>query len=371
MVNNNEHEKNVTITQEEEHSIQEPIDKSPTKTSLIGIIASVIAVVALLIAGYSLYTIHNAAQNLTETNKRLASDLRQMKQQQLVLVQQIKEKTKALQKTNNSLDEKINNFTNQIQMISTQKSNQNQDWLLLKVRYYLELAQINAHWSVNSKDDSTLTLLQQADIVLAQIKAPELFKVRQIIAKELLQLKEASSLDVPGLLSQLDAIQNSISQLNNQSLSFNPVIEDTKTSPSADSSWRTRIQYSLSMLKKLVVVRRNDEEIQPLLSPTYESLLKESIRLNIQEAQWAIINNNPTVYRFALNQALATIKRAFNEHLSNTTAIINQLTNLQKINLIQEKLKVGQALPLINQLIEQKQLSKSVDPATAQEEQDQ
>lgn len=372
MANNKEQEKKGALNQHPEQATQEHIGTLSTKTtpSLVSIITFVIAVVALLIAGYSLYVNNDAAQNLAATNKLLATDLRQMKQQQLVLGQQIKEKTDTLQQANNSLVDKVNNFNNQVQMISTQKSNQNQDWLLLKVRYYLELAQINAHWSVNTKDESTLTLLQQADTILAQIKAPELFKTRQIIAQEILQLKEANTLDVPGLLSQLDAIQTSISQLNSQSLSFKSDSENAETTtPSTDSSWKSRFQNSLGLLKKLVVVRRNDEEIKPLLSPIYESLLKESIRLNIQEAQWAIINNNPPAYQFALKQAITTLNRGFNGHLSRTAAVINQLIALQKINLIQEQPKVGQALPLINQLIEQKQLSKSIEPAIDKEEQ--
>ena len=49
------------------------------------------------------------------------------------------------------------------------------------------------------------------------------------------------------------------------------------------------------------------------MSPLYESILKESIRLNLQEAQWAILNNNPAVYQLALKQAITNLKRTFNE----------------------------------------------------------
>jgi uroporphyrin-III C-methyltransferase len=370
MANQTEPEQSVPLTEQQERAVEEPIrDKPSTGASLIIPATAAIAVFALFISGYNLYANNDATKQTAKANERLAADVRQLKQQHQALVEQLKEKMDALEKTTHSFNEKINNFNNQIQIISTQKNNKNQDWLLLKVRYYLELAQINAHWSVNSQDESTLTLLQQADTILAQIKTTELFKVRQIMAKEILQLKEENTLDVPGLLSQLDALQNRIITLNGQSLSFYSVAKNVDPAPSlTDATWKSRLQNSFNMLKALVVVRRNDESIKPLLSPIYESLLKESIRLNIQEAQWAIINTNTTAYQFALKQAIITIQRGFNDHQTNTTAVIQQLADLQKINLTQEKPNVGQALPLINQLIEQKQLSESADTANDKEE---
>ncbi|MFO3149026.1 uroporphyrinogen-III C-methyltransferase, partial [Legionella pneumophila serogroup 1] len=88
----------------------------------------------------------------------------------------------------------------------------------------------------------------------------------------------------------------------------------------------------------------------------YESAIKENIRLNLQEAQWAILNNNPAVYQFALNQAIANLKRVFNDSSQNTDALIKQLSTLQNVKLTQEKPVVGQAIPLINQMIDNKEL---------------
>ncbi len=51
---------------------------------------------------------------------------------------------------------------------------QNNEWLLLKARYYLELAGINAHWSDNPQ--TTIALLQQADDLLVNLHEPELFR---------------------------------------------------------------------------------------------------------------------------------------------------------------------------------------------------
>jgi len=363
MATSNKKEENGAVLNEEEQHPNEVKVEQPTVTrscSVMNTITPLIAIAALIIAGYTYYANYHLNQSVTEENQQLSGVLHQLQQQQSGFEQHINTKANEQQKAHHAVEQKIANVTKQMQILSNKKGNQNQDWLLLKARYYLELAQINAHWSSEANALSTIELLQQADTILGQINTPELFKIRQTIAKEIMSLKTADTIDVPGLLSQLDALQNSISQLNAQTTSNFNVSSNTKEekAPSNKTSWSTYLHDSLNKLSKLVVIRRNDEEIKPLLSPVYESVLKESIRLNIQEAQWAIIHTNPVAYQLALSQAIATLKKGFNEHLSNTTTLINQLTKLQKVQLNQQKPEIGQALPLLNRLIEQKQITK-------------
>ncbi|TID98295.1 hypothetical protein DIZ66_17770, partial [Legionella pneumophila] len=244
----------------------------------------------------------------------------------------------------------------ELQTAMKQKLYQNNDWLLLKARYYLELAQINVHWSDNF--NTSVALLQQADALLKGMNIPKIFTIRQTIAKEIAQLKSISVVDITGILSQLDAAQAAINNLSIQSVVDQQEVLNhiTKSEESGKTGWRNRLQDSVNFLEKLVVIRRHNENIPPLISPLYESAIKENIRLNLQEAQWAILNNNPAVYQFALNQAIANLKRVFNESSQNTDALIKQLSTLQNVKLTQEKPVVGQAIPLINQMIDNKEL---------------
>lgn len=366
MADSNEKEKNITAAPVEEKTDSTEVspNKKPSCTPCITKITLLIAFIALAITGYNYY----CGMHFSKENKELIAQVQQLKQEQKNVEQDLNKKASLLENNHQTLETKISDFSKQVQAMR-QKGNQSQDWLLLKARYYLELAQINAHWMDNSNDKSTEVLLQQADITLGQMNAAELFKIRQIIAKELLQLKTASHLDMPGLLSQLDALQTSIGQLHLQkTLSLqadlvNSADKASTTGPTV-SNWKTQFNNSLDILGKLVVVRRSDEEIKPLLSPIFESLLKESLRINIQEAQWAIINRNPVAYQLALKQAIGTLQRGFSKQLSNTSTLIQQLKDLEKINLVAEKIEVGQALPLINELLEQRQLANPEEKAS-------
>lgn len=327
----------------------------PKNTSIITGIAFIAAILAIIIAVYSIRMNNTFQNSLIDQNKTLMAEVEELKQKHTSSQEQIEAKAGSLQQTQSTLETKFNNLNKELQTAMQQRLYQNQDWLLLKARYYLELAQINEHWSDNF--NAAIALLQQADRLLQQLNASKIFAVRQAIAKEIAELRAIPVIDIAGLLSRLDAAQISVSNLTIQStVAESETTAKTETSKTSNPSWRARFQDSVNLLEKLVVVRRTDEDIKPLMSPLLESILRESIRLNLQQAQWAVLNNNATVYQMALKQAILNLKRTFDEQGHKTNVLIKQLTELQQIKLTQEKPITGVALPLLNQMIDNKEL---------------
>lgn len=324
--------------------------------SLIISLTSLLAFLAIIISIYSIQLDKQFQNHQLVENKKLTDELGRIKAEQNTVQKLLDNNANHLQQIQSDLTSKMDSLNKELQTAMKQKLYQNNDWLLLKARYYLELAQINVHWSDNF--NTSVALLQQADALLKGMNIPKIFTIRQIIAKEIAQLKSISVVDITGILSQLDAAQAAINNLSIQSVVDQQEVLNhiTKSEESGKTGWRNRLQDSVNFLEKLVVIRRHNENIQPLISPLYESAIKENIRLNLQEAQWAILNNNPAVYQFALNQAIANLKRVFNESSQNTDALIKQLSTLQNVKLTQEKPVVGQAIPLINQMIDNKEL---------------
>jgi uroporphyrin-3 C-methyltransferase len=351
MANSNEEPKNIPEIKPEPN-----MEKTSGNKSFLTAGAVILALASL---GTSIYTLslNQQLQNqLTDKNNLLAAQLDKVEQKQDKTQEQIEAKANTLEETRASLQTKFDGLNKQLQTAMSQKLYQNQNWQLLKARYYLELAQINAHWSKNFS--STVALLQQADQLLQQINDPKIFDIRQAIAKDIAQLQALPKIDVAGILSQLDAAQNSLNELNVPSMVNDEKPEATET-PTATkgtmSVWRLRLQDSMNVLSKLVVIRRNDENIKPLVSPAFEALLKENIHLNLQEAQWAVLNGNSQVYQLVLNQAITTLRKNFNEGAQYTAALIKKLTELQQVQLMQKKPEIGLALPLLNQLIQSKE----------------
>ena len=317
----------------------------------------IMALAAIGLTMSNLYFNQKLNKKLTHENTNLLAQIQQLKISQNSSHEQIDSKAQSIQQSQNELETKLNAVNKQLKTAMNHRFYQNQDWLLLKARYYLELSQINAQWSDNF--NAAVALSEQADVLLNQVSAPKILAIRQAIAKDIVLLKSTSTVDVAGLLSKLDAAQIGISNLTIQSTiddtnSTQTNVENTHTSNPI--AWRSRFQDSLNLLEKLVVVRRNDENVKPLISPLFKSILRESIRLNLQEAQWAILNNNPVVYQLALKQAILNLKRTFDESTPKAHALLEELKQLQHIKLTQEKPDIGSALPLLNQMIENKEL---------------
>lgn len=360
MTNSNENEKKETTQvhheadRTQDNPVQElnhrPCNKNNT---LLAKAALILAITAIAFNLYNTQTNKKLQSHLADENKTLMAQVEDLGQNQSNIQDQLTEKENKIREQQRELQSRIDSLNKELQVAMQQRLYQNQDWLLLKARYYLELAQINTHWSDNF--NASVSLLQQADKLLSQLNAPQIFEIRQIIAKEIAQLKAMPPIDIPGLLSQLDAAQLSVSNLTIQSpLEKNNATGQTELPQSSNAStWKSRLKDNLKLLEQLVIVRRTDEQIKPLMSPLFESALKESIRLNLQEAQWAILNNNTEVYQLALKQASSNIKRIFDEQAPETLALLKQISELQNIKLIQEKPVTGSALPQLNQIIEQ------------------
>lgn len=262
-------------------------------------------------------------------------------------------KTRALQQQQSDTTIAQVNLTKQLAFAVQERWYQNNDWLLLKARYYLELAEINAHWSEDTQ--TTAALFQQADMLLANLHEPQLFAIRQEISREIALIQSTPTIDIAGLLSQLDAAQHLVATQQPKN-PFTP----PKSTPSADkntaspSTWREHLQSSLHLLEKLVVIRHHNDAIQSMLTPEYNSIVRENIQLNLQEAQWAVLQKNQTVYQLTLTQAIDKINQLFDQNAPATQALVKQLRELQTTQLNTPSVATGQSLLLLNQWIQTK-----------------
>lgn len=319
---------------------------------LINALFIIVALGALAIAAYSFFLSKQIHTQLAHQNTNFSKQLDRLEQKQKHVQERINAKENNTKDAQIQLHTQFDHLNKQVQNAMSQKFYQKQDWLLLKARYYLELAQINAHWS--NSTDSSRVLLEQADQLLKQFNDPKIFNIRQAIAKDIAKIESIPHVDIAGLLSQLDGAQNNINDLGIPLpvSTIKPKTEDSLPSSSNSSTWRLRLQDSMNLLEKLVVVRRHDQSIKPLISPLFEAMLKESLHLKLEEVQWAVLNNEPVVYQIILNQAVKSLKMNFNENTANTAALIKKLTELQQINITQTRAAIGSALPMLNDLID-------------------
>ncbi|OCH98180.1 hypothetical protein A8135_11455 [Legionella jamestowniensis] len=337
--------KKATVSKVKQVSI---IDSSRLVLGIV-ILSVLLAIIALIFSVYSLHRDKQFAMKAEQEKQTVIAQLHNLKQQQ-VKTQSINDSVETLDKTQTEFKNHLQAIEQELHTAMQQRLYQKEDWTLLKARYYLELAQVNAHWS--NDPQTSIALLKQADTLLSALSEQPIFAIRQAIAQEIAQLQAAPKVDIAGILSQLDAAENNLSNLSLKQPLAN--MQGKTNSMKKTSPWREQLRESLNSLSDLIVIRRHDEAIEPLLSPQQQSMLEEIIRMNLEEAQWALLQGNPEIYQLALSKAIKTIKRAFDENTPATQALLQQLQSLQQQKLEVAKPTLDKALPLLNQLIENK-----------------
>jgi len=316
----------------------------------------ILTIIALIILGgtfAAIKIINNQHQAVDLEIKSLRNQISSLKEEQIESNNKVEDATKSIEESESQFKSNLNSINKNLQIALHQRLYQSNDWILLKARYYLELAEINSKWS--NELDSTATLLHEADLLLANIHEPSILNIRQEIAKETAALQLIPKLDITGLISQLNAIIDNIANLPLKP-TISPIADEKAIANVNDgsSSWRNSFKNSIGLLKNLVIIRHQKEDILPLPSPTYEAMLREEIRLNLTIASWALLHNENGVYVNNLKEVLNDINRSFDLNAENTKAVIKKVQNLQQIKIPQQKPIIEQSLKIINQLIEEK-----------------
>ena len=344
---------------EKQVSSKEPIviEETPvSKKRSIPFASIILLVIVLAAVAYGIFTTIQLRHQTERKEQGLLSQIAELNQQQKNAFSLIGATEKKLKHSRVQLQSQLTDMNKQLQSAMQQRMYQTNDWLLLKARYYLELAQINSHWSSNTQ--TTAALLQQADELLTHNPDQQLFAVRQVIAKEIAQVQAVPKIDITGILSQLDAAQNAILNLPIKQTINNAENQTTNAVNADASSWRGRLQNSMRLLEKLVVIKRHDGDFQPLFNPSSEALLRERIRLNLQETQWAVLQNDEELYQWLLTQTIKQISQSFQQDDASTQALLKQLQTLQEKHLVQQNPVLNQSLPLLNQVIDAKNNTK-------------
>lgn len=321
----------------------------PIKRSNWHKIILLVILILTVISTYSFWSIYESTQHI----KTAFSEL---KLSQRTVIEQIKSLSQENQ-NQHKLQNQIEVLQKQINSVPSPINDSS--ILLMKAKYAIELAQVNAQWSNDSS--TTIGLLKQAENYLAESSNAELFGVKEALAQEILAQEASASLDIVSLLTQLDAIQNQIQLCPylKPSTSYEKSLSQAKSAQGSDLSLHEQIAASLKTLKQFFIIRHHEDPILPLLTPAYQSVQKEIIRLNIQEAEWAILQRDNNLYLLFLKKAQENIHRAFDENNPQAQTLLKHLSALQQIELKQEKIIPTESLTKLKEVIQQASETKN------------
>ncbi len=206
---------------------------------------------------------------------------------------------------------------------------------LAEAEYMVQLAQLNLTFEGNV--DAVLRLLKGADAQLAPLNDPMLLPIRQLISNHITTLETANRPDLAGTIVRLNTLSQLINQLpivaTQITKSSNENNTTTTSNASTASFWQRGLDSVGHALKEMVVVRRSHQPAQPLISPEQQVYLTENIQLQLSQAQWAVLHQQPQIYQQSLSQALRWVQQYFVPTAPQTQQAVNALTELQKVDI--------------------------------------
>lgn len=236
------------------------------------------------------------------------------------------------------LDQKLMGLNSIVQQLPGARS---EDWKLAEIEYLLRLA--NQRLQLQQEVSGAEALMKAADTILAELDDPALLLVRELIAKERAALGEAKSFDRQGIYLKLQALKNQIKTSIEppehyiEEKSTADVSAESQTEPESESSsiWQ--------QLKVLVQVRHRDEAFDAPLRQSQYQLLEHSLLLMIEQAQWALLKQEQTLYKESLQNAInwidGKLRHAQAQTLQSELETLSALTITQTLPEISASLR--------------------------------
>ncbi|MGO1462968.1 MAG: uroporphyrinogen-III C-methyltransferase [Oleiphilaceae bacterium] len=229
------------------------------------------------------------------------------------------------------------------------------DWLLAEAEYLLRIA--NQRLLIEKDIKGALSALKATDEVLAESDDIGVYPVRQQLAQEILSLKSITGVDRTGLYLTLEAAIDSVHQLTDQALISEQAPGFTGNSQSDDAppeggepgmltkAW----QKFKSTLMQVIVVRRMDESVKPLLSPDQSAYARLNLQLMLEEAEMAVLRGNQPLYKRALAKAQATVENWYDSSNPRVGALSDTLGELAKNNVAPDLPDISKSLDLLKE----------------------
>lgn len=331
-----------TSVKNEPASVKNKPANDKQKVSKVASLALLISLVVASGVGYEFYQKLNAgkAQNtivneLSEQNKLLQQELAALKSSQMSLQQ-------ALFNSEEKVSEALTQSTLENQQAlkaALQKAQQQGSSLNPQEVTSLQRMAEFKLWAEKDYQGAS-AVLKRLDGLLSEY--PGTIEVRQAIMQDIQTLDSLKPVATEAIYLQLNSVINRIDELvfNAVNLPEETLVIDEHALSEDISDWQQNISNSWNkIVDSFITIRRHEGiAIEPLLTDQERNLINQRIKLNIAQAQDALLSKQASIYFSALSEAKRLTGEYFKQDDDTTKSVLNTLSKLEKeqLNFSQE-----------------------------------
>jgi uroporphyrin-3 C-methyltransferase len=244
-------------------------------------------------------------------------------------------------------------------------------WVLAEVEYLMRIA--NQRLRLTRDVDTAIAALSAADQRLRDLADPGLTPIRQELANEIAALKAVPQPDIAGMALQLESLEQQSDRLTVGATQRGHALEETAAAGHAEAGaagqdWRAALNGIWKQLKTLVVIRRHDQPVAPLLSPAQDRMLREILRLKLESARVALLEGNAKLFADSIKSAREWLQQRFDPHDAAVASMLKQLDSLATAEIRPKLPDISASLRSLRQRLEHpgERVQEPSPPAAAQ-----
>ena len=225
-----------------------------------------------------------------------------------------------------------------------------QDWLLAEAQYLLRLA--NQRLIMAEDIVAAKTLLNSADSILRELDDVTLHEVRAAIAADLAAVRAVPVRDVQGMYLALAALIEQVDKL----VIFQMPKKQEQVQQEPAEDWQDRLQQgyqdALQKISNYIIIRRRDVPIEALMDPQWEALVRQNLRMLLEQAQVALLSANQTLYRESLQRSRHWLGEFFLSDEAAAKALTAEIAVLEEIEISVEVPDISRSLSAVDAVLD-------------------
>ena len=246
---------------------------------------------------------------------------------------------------NERLDNASARLRESIQHIQRQLGKTRGDWLVADAEYLLSVANRRLH--LMGDVSTTIEALKAADNRLRESGDTAGFKVRSQIAKEVAAVKKVKVVDVVGIYSKLEMLEEDVAKLNvflpysgklqdqqseREATAAKPA-EDTTSAedPKSTDDINAILNDALLEIEGIVTIKRLDKPVTAIISPQQKAFITEQLSTKLVIVKLALVQHDDALYQAGIND----VEQWLSKNFTKNAAYKNFLSELEQLKAIQ------------------------------------
>ena len=294
-------------------------------------------------------------QQLNQNLATQGTQLTQIEQAQLTAPEPIEFDDSSVRELQSALSAEIDSLTIQLADLQAAQllTNNATDraWKILEGQYLVNIA--NQKLRLEGDVVTAISQLEIADQALVDSASSSVFAVRQAIASDLQKLRNIEVLDREGIYLRLDSLlaeMENIDLLNSMRTEFENRRNAESQPLQLGSDANSFLDSSFEFLSSIFVWREWEETPEAMLAPGQDDLIKQNLRLMLEQAQLAMLMRDNSLYQQAMAKSQDWFQRYAVTDSLQGQALTTELNQLRGIDINPLLPALSQSLLLINQL---------------------